>query len=100
MMNTTAEIREFFDPHPGFGGPTVPLPTPFKTVADSLAGQQITIKEAVNTFKKVAQRVGGVIEAEENWILLHYPRKWNPLIYTQCHCWVLIRHRSPNTEST
>ena len=43
----------FYDPHPGFGGATVPIPLAVKRVADELNGQTMLLSEALDRIRAV-----------------------------------------------
>ncbi len=45
------EVKTFYNPHPGFGGAIIPLPSAIKQVVDDLAGQQVTLQEAIDKVK-------------------------------------------------
>lgn len=61
--------RTFFDPHPGFLGAAIPIPSPIKAVADALAGQTLPLREALQRLKDVG--IGEIeLHADQGWIAL------------------------------
>lgn len=53
---------EFYDPHPGFAGAEIPIPTPVKTVADNLNGKRMTLAEAVKKIQAVTKGIVKVVD--------------------------------------
>ncbi len=49
-------VKTFYDPHPGFLGAAVPIPSAVKQVTDGLNGQTMTLREAVDKIKNAACR--------------------------------------------
>lgn len=47
------EVKLFFNPHPGFAGAAIPIPSAVKAVADELDGQRMPLREAVNKIQAV-----------------------------------------------
>jgi len=67
MKSRLDVIRTFYDPHPGFGGAMIPIPTLVRKVAERLDGKSMTLREAVAKIQKVTK---GKIRIRENWISL------------------------------
>jgi len=45
--------RTFFNPHPGFAGAAIPIPTAVRKVAEGLDGQTISLREAIARISAV-----------------------------------------------
>lgn len=59
----------FYEPHPGFGGAAVPLPSIVKRIADALDGQTLPLVDAVACIQAVTR--GQVFAHEyDGWIQL------------------------------
>ncbi|MEY4744604.1 MAG: hypothetical protein RL272_549 [Candidatus Parcubacteria bacterium] len=79
-------IVTFFDPHPGYGGATAPLPVIVKRVADALDGQSLPLGAAVSCLQAVA--TGRVwAETRGGWIALRVGDA------PPMHLWRVIRFR-------
>jgi len=46
-------LKEFYDPHPGLLGATIPIPEPVRLVAEKLNGQTIGLDKAVRQIQEV-----------------------------------------------
>ncbi len=60
-------IKTFFDPHPGFAGAIIPLPTAVKRIADGLRGKKISLREAL---AEIQSTTNGVVSIKNGWIAL------------------------------
>ena len=60
-------IKMFFDPHPGFIGATIPIPTAVKNIADKLNGKCMPLREAIDSLKTVTD---GILTIKSDWIAL------------------------------
>ena len=69
MSKKDKNLKKFYDPHPGFGGAIVPLPSKIKQVADWLNGKRLSINVAVKKIKK-ATGVHSKVEVKDGWICL------------------------------
>lgn len=49
------EIKTFYDPHPGFGGAMIPMPSAVKKVADELNGKTMALREAIAKLQAVTE---------------------------------------------
>ena len=49
------EVKEFFDPHPGLAGATIPIPARVKKVADKLNGKKMSLRKALAAIRRVAK---------------------------------------------
>lgn len=49
------DVKEFYDPHPGFLGAAFSLPFDVKAVVDKLNGQKTSIREAVRQILAITQ---------------------------------------------
>jgi len=45
------EVKEFYDPHPGFAGAAIPLPAPIKSAVDKLSGRKMTLLRALTEIR-------------------------------------------------
>ena len=59
------EVKTFYDPHPGFGGAAIPLPTAVKRVADELAGEKMPLSKAIDLVQSVTS---GKVSVKDGWI--------------------------------
>ncbi len=66
MVNLNQKV-ELYDPHPGFAGAAVPLPQPMKILADGLAGQSMTLEQALKIIAPAAEKLGGVAAVVEKF---------------------------------
>jgi hypothetical protein len=48
------ELVTFYDPHPGIGGATIPLPFSVKVIADGLDGKTLELKLAISLIQAVS----------------------------------------------
>ena len=81
---------EFYDPHPGIGGPIVPLPLSLKNVVDGLDGTRMPLDDALERIK----RSGGcgtvkVRKIEHNSYMVVFDLAGGSLF----HSWRLINFR-------
>ena len=60
-------IRTFYDPHPGFLGALISIPSAVLQVARRLEGQQIPLGQAVAKIRTVTT---GKVEVQDGWISL------------------------------
>lgn len=60
-------VKFFYDPHPGYLGAIAPIPDAVKKVADELAGQTMSLREAKAKIQQVAS---GKIIVRDGCILL------------------------------
>jgi hypothetical protein len=67
MKSRLDVVRTFYDPHPGFGGAAILIPTMVKKVAEKLDGKSMTLREAVVKIQKVTK---GKVRIRKNWISL------------------------------
>lgn len=67
MSTNLNAIREFFDPHPGFVGASIPIPSKVKRVADELNGKSVSLREAINKIQAVTN---GKVLLRDKWIAL------------------------------
>jgi len=81
-------VKTFYDPHPGFAGAAIPIPSPVKLVADQLDGQSLTLGEAVKRLQAVTSGVIKV-DPEFNCIFLKLGGGGKYL----CHMFRVIRYR-------
>jgi hypothetical protein len=51
------EVVEFYDPHPGIGGAAIPMPEHLRIVAQWLVGQRMSVEEAMQCFRDVAEAI-------------------------------------------
>lgn len=63
----TNQLVKLYDPHPGFAGAVVPLPTPMKNVADGLAGKTMSLEEVLEQMSPAASKCGGSLEIVEEY---------------------------------
>lgn len=61
------EVKIFFDPHPGFAGAAIPMPTLIKAVADELNGKRMRLSDAV---AKIQAATEGRVSIQDGWISL------------------------------
>lgn len=61
--------KTFFDPHPGFAGALIPIPTAVKKVADKLDGKVIFLHEAAAKIQAVTS---GTVSIKDGWIMLEF----------------------------
>lgn len=47
-------LVKFFDPHPGEGGPSVPLPRKIKEVVDSYAGKEAHLADFLSELGQIS----------------------------------------------
>jgi hypothetical protein len=81
----------FYDPHSGFGGAAVPLPSNVRKVAHELDGKILTLHDAIEKIKAVT--TGKVKVEKDNWISFTIT---NGVV---THSWRLIRYRDPSTAA-
>jgi hypothetical protein len=58
---------KFYNPHPGFGGALLPLPTSMKRLADSLDGQVMTLEQAIEKLTPAAKELDGILGIVEEY---------------------------------
>jgi len=51
-----------YDPHPGFGGAMVPIPSKMKDFADFLDGKVMILSDALNQCEEEAEKIGGHVK--------------------------------------
>ena len=61
------DLKKFFDPHPGFAGAAIPIPTAVKKVADKLNRKKLSLTEALVMLQKVTN---GKVLVRDGWISL------------------------------
>ncbi len=67
MAEPLGVVKEFFNPHPGFAGAMVSIPSAVRAVARELVGTRLPLAEAVAMISRVTT---GIVEVEEDWISL------------------------------
>lgn len=65
-MNLDA-VKTFFDPHPGFAGAAIPIPTAVRKTANKLNGKNMSLREAVVKLRAVTS---GKVSVKDGWIAL------------------------------
>ena len=84
---------KLFDPHPGLMGCPVPLPEKVRTLAATLDGQSMTVKEAVEKIKAVISERFSV-KATKGCILLYQGSVEDLLKHgARCNCWRVLRYK-------
>ncbi|MDO8496558.1 MAG: hypothetical protein Q7S43_03900 [bacterium] len=63
------KLRTFYDPHPGFAGAFLPIPTAVRKVAEELNGKTMTLSEALAKIRSVTEGKVELVE-EYNYISL------------------------------
>ena len=63
------ELKTFYDPHPGFAGAFLPIPTAVRKVAEELNGKTMTLGEALAKIRAVTAGKVELVE-EYNYISL------------------------------
>jgi len=82
------EVKEFYDPHPGFMGAAAPIPEPVRLAAAALAGQKLSLRQAVAMIQ--AATSGQVqVDAKHQFISLRLIGNGNH----HCHFYRVIRYR-------
>lgn len=87
MSRNLNTVKTFFDPHPGFAGAIIPIPTAVKKVADELNGKSMPLGEAVNKIQAVTNGEVEIVE-KYNFIALKL-RETNGIK----HCFRVIKFR-------
>lgn len=80
----------FYEPHPGFGGATVPLPGPVKTAIDKLDGKTMTLRQGIEKIK--AAGIGHLEILEDYGCIMLTLGEWPPK-KAPCHTWMLIKYK-------
>ncbi len=98
MSITNDLLVTFYNPHPGFAGAVIPIPTAVKRVADALDGQTLALGDAVARIQAVTR--GRVeIVASHGYIRLWIPADSSP--YGQRwlgHCFRVISFREAHHD--
>lgn len=50
-------LVRFFDPHPGIGGATVPLPIEIKSIVDSFDGKEVELADLLLALRKITEAI-------------------------------------------
>lgn len=79
-----SERKRFYDPHPGFGGASIPLPGGVWAVIQTLNGRTELLGQAIAAIRILTK---GKVLAEPGWIGLELT------MGAQIHFWRLIRYR-------
>lgn len=79
-------LVKFFDPHPGFGGATVPLPTSIKTIIDSFDGKEAELFSLLLALNQEGMTICCAKETEISDLLTL--NKESTAI-----CWAELEHR-------
>lgn len=79
----------FYDPHPGVGGPVVPLPASIKKIADELQGKTMTLEEALARITPPANELNGSVNINDEFECVSFSYKND----VGTHHWRLIRYR-------
>lgn len=80
-------VKTFFDPHPGFSGAIIPIPTAVKEAANKLNNQRMSLRKAILKIKAVTN--GTVTVSIENNLILLELRTPSGLI----HMFRVVRFR-------
>lgn len=67
MVANLNEVKRFFDPHPGFAGAAISIPTAVRKVAAKLDGKRMSLRKAIDKIQAVTR---GTISVEDGWIAL------------------------------
>lgn len=67
MSRNLDEVKTFFDPHPGFAGAAIPIPSAIKKAANQLNGKSMSLRKAVIKLQAVT---GGKVSVNDGWIAL------------------------------
>ena len=67
MDRNLDKVKTFFDPHPGFAGAAIPIPSAVKKVANELNGKSTSLRKAVAKLQAVTD---GKVSVEDGWIML------------------------------
>ena len=87
-------MKHFYDPHPGRGGPVIPLPLALKATSDALAGTSQTIESALAILRSVGDLIGAKIEAHDEMLLATLKDTSG-----RTHSWRLLRYKDIRVES-
>lgn len=63
-------IKTFYDPHPGFAGAAIPIPSAVKNVADKLSGKTLPVRMALSRLKKVTKGELKIVIMDISFIML------------------------------
>ncbi len=71
------EVKTFYDPYTGFADAIIPLPSAIKKAIDDLAGQQVTLQEAIDKLKLSALSNTSLVKilVRERYLLLKIGEK-------------------------
>ena len=79
MPVTNDTLVTFYNPHPGFAGAAIPVPTAVKRVADALNGQTLPLGDTIARIQAVTSgRVEAVTYLTHQWIRLWLPASTSP----------------------
>ena len=87
MKNNLDAVKEFFDPHPGFGGAMIPIPKPVRKVANEINGKSMTLREAVAKIQAVTK---GEVSISNNYDFVSLKIKEKSGVR---HCFRVIRFK-------
>jgi hypothetical protein len=94
------DIREFYDPHPGWGGAAARFPGSLQEVAIGLDGKRLRLKEAKQRLVEALERTGsGDVFVRPDWIGLQMPSA-EDVRRLRCpqHMWMAVRHCEPGKK--
>ena len=77
---------KFHDPHPGYGGPAVPLPKKIKQFIDQYDGVETTFEEFETAFRQLVKDGELILNSKHNMITWGFT---TPSGYQ--HMWRLLR---------
>ncbi|MDP3726576.1 MAG: hypothetical protein Q8R36_05270 [bacterium] len=67
MRRNLDTVKTFFDPHPGFAGAAIPIPSAVKKAANELNGESMSLHKAVAKLQAVTD---GKVSVNDGWIAL------------------------------
>lgn len=77
---------KFYDPHPGYGGPSIPLPKHIKEFIDQYDGVESNFEEFEKEFRKIAKEGKLQLNKKHQMITFEFT---TPAGYR--HMWRLLR---------
>lgn len=90
-MKPMSYLVELYDPHPGFAGAALPLPSAMKNAADRLNGKKMSLDEAVKELSEVAEKIGGTIEVVDKYNCIKF--QLGEISHPPVHIYRLIKYK-------
>lgn len=80
------KLMHFYEPHPGFAGATIPIPSPVKKIADDLDSKTMSLHDAVARIEAVTD---GKVDVDSKYKNIGLSISYG----TTTHVWRVIKYR-------